>query len=196
MRGVLTSIGQCTTFFLMRPCLALRPGPLIFLFVVSMAACVSVPAVVDRPVAIRDTGQENVIVFVHGVLGDADTTWRNTETGSYWPELVARDSDFTNFDVYTVGYESPAMSRTSTTEEVAQRVLQQLRDRRVFDRYKQIHFIAHSMGGLVVKRMLLQLNRPIEVDSLRRVRTVLFLSTPSQGAQTAELGTLLAPIRK
>ncbi|HWQ70620.1 MAG TPA: hypothetical protein VN494_11845 [Patescibacteria group bacterium] len=143
-------------------------------------------------VFVRNTGQENLIVFFHGVLGDAESTWRNPETGAYWPEMITRDADFNAFDVYVLNYESPFIARTSTIEEIAQRALQQLRDRNIFVRYKQIFFVTHSMGGLVAKRLLVELNRPTEVDNLRRVRAVLYISTPAQGAQIAELGKWLS----
>ena len=96
------------------------------------------------------------------------------------------------FDVYVVGYASPLLGRASTIEEVSQRVLQQLRDRGIFTRYQQIHFITHSMGGLIVKRMLVELNRPSELETLRRVRTVLFISTPAQGATLADMASWLS----
>src|SRR6478672_7643430 len=31
-------------------------------------------------------GVNGVIIFVHGVFGDADGTWRNDVTHAYWPE--------------------------------------------------------------------------------------------------------------
>jgi pimeloyl-ACP methyl ester carboxylesterase len=98
------------------------------------------------------------------------------------------------FDVYVVGYTSPLFGRASTIEEVAQRVLQQFRDRGLFTRYQQVHFITHSMGGLITKRLLVELNRPIpsELHTLRRVRTVLFISTPAQGATLADMASWLS----
>jgi len=164
----------------------------MFLVLVLTAACSSAQLGVKPSIPVRDTGQENLVVFVHGVLSDSDVAWRNTVTGAYWPDLIARDDHFKDFDVYAVSYESPAIARTSTIEEIAQRVLQQLRDQVIFTRYKQIHFITHSMGGLVVKRMLVDLNRPTEVDNLRRVRAVLYISTPAQGAPIADLASWLS----
>lgn len=157
----------------MRLCLAVGRWVQFLSFAFLIVGCASSAPSVNRPIAICDTGQENVIVFVHGVLGNADTTWRNTETDAYWPKLVCLDHDFKEFDVYAIGYDSPQMGRSSNVEEVSQRVLQQLRDRDVFTRYKQINFVAHSMGGLVVRRMLVLLNRVTDVENLRRVRTVL-----------------------
>lgn len=48
------------------------------------------------------------------------------------------------------------------------------------------------MGGLVTKRLLVELNRPTELETLRRIRTVLFISTPAQGATLAETASWLS----
>ena len=39
-----------------------------------------------------DKSRRNVIIFVHGVTGDARDTWTNTATGAYWPDLIRLDS--------------------------------------------------------------------------------------------------------
>jgi pimeloyl-ACP methyl ester carboxylesterase len=141
---------------------------------------------------VAERGSARLVVFVHGVGGDADRSWRNAITNTYWPELLASDPAMKGFDVYVAAYASPLLGRASTIEEVAQRLLQQLRDRGFFTRYQQIHFITHSMGGLVVKRLLVELNRPSELETLRRIRTVLFISTPAQGATLADTASWLS----
>ena len=85
---------------------------------------------------IRQAGHERPVVFVHGVLGSADATWRNAGTGAYWPTLLAEDPAFARFNVFVVNYETPAIARASTIEEIAQRVGQQLADLGAFSRYQ------------------------------------------------------------
>ncbi len=135
-------------------------------------------------------GASGVIIFVHGVFGGAEGTWRNDYTRAYWPELVAKDADFISNDVYVVSYFTPFIQHASSLEEIAQRVLQQLDDRGLLN-YKRIYFITHSMGGLIVKRILNILDRPSRITDLRHVRAVLLISTPSQGAPIAALGKWL-----
>jgi hypothetical protein len=141
---------------------------------------------------VAERGSERIVLFVHGLVGDAEGTWRNTQTGAYWPGLLAADPKMAPFDVCVANYASPILGRASTIEEIAQRMLQQLRDRGIFTRYRQIHFITHSMGGLVVKRVLTVLYSPGEIEKLRLVRTVLFISTPAQGAPVADLASWIS----
>jgi pimeloyl-ACP methyl ester carboxylesterase len=136
---------------------------------------------------IKSTDQDNLVVFLHGITGDPEKTWFNKHSGAYWPTLLTEDPDFGRFDVFVVSYPSPFLGRASTIEENATRLLQQFQDGGLFDRFKQIYFIAHSMGGLIIKRMLVDLNRESRVEQLRLVRAVLFLSTPAQGSSLARV---------
>jgi pimeloyl-ACP methyl ester carboxylesterase len=164
---------------------------MIALVSTACASAQSVPVISQSRFVAEGRG-DRLVVFVHGIGGDAGATWRNPATNVWWPELLATDPAMAGFDVYVADYFSPLLTRASTIEEIAQRMLQQFRDRGFFTRYAQVHFVTHSMGGLVTKRMLNELHRPADQETLRRVRTVLFLSTPAQGAEIAELASWLS----
>ena len=134
---------------------------------------------------------EKLILLVHGIFGDPASTWTN-RNGRSWMDLMKDDSDFRNFTVATIRYDTPFLSRASTIEEAASRSLGRLQDEAVFRKYDEIYFIAHSMGGLLVKRMLVELNHSRQPESCRRVRAVLYISTPAQGANLADLGSWLS----
>lgn len=68
-------------------------------------------------------------------------------------------------------------------------MLRELEDEGVFHKFNEIYFITHSMGGLVTKRVLVNLNSPGRVGNLRRVKAVLYISTPAQGSDIADIGT-------
>jgi len=104
-------------------------------------------------------------------------------------DLVKEDSEFPGFSVATIQYYTPLFERASTIVEVADRILGRLRDQRVFRNYNEIYFIAHSMGGLLVKRMLVDLNRQNHEEDFRRIRAVLYVATPAQGSTLAELAS-------
>ena len=133
-----------------------------------------------------------VIVFVHGVMGDMDNTWANTQTHTSWPEMIARDPKLSDYDVYVYGYESPCEGTTSNITEIANRFRTQLQDDSFFSKYDEIDFITHSMGGLITKRMLSSLNTPGDADKLQRVRSVLLIAVPSSGAPVAVIGGSLS----
>lgn len=134
---------------------------------------------------------KKLIVFVHGVFGDPGSSWIS-KTGVSWPNLIKGDEKFQDFTVATYSYDTPFLRRASGIEEVAMRLLRQLEDEDIFGKFREVYFIAHSMGGLVVKRVLVDLNRPSQLKKLRTVKAVLYISTPAQGANMAEVGSWLS----
>lgn len=135
---------------------------------------------------------DKAIVFIHGVFGDLEGTWRNSRTAAFFPELVIDDPDMQGFDALLVGFDSPLLGRAQTLEELSAGVFQRLTDENLFSKYREIYFVAHSMGGLITQRVLTTLNTPANVDALRRVKAVVLLSTPSNGASIAELGSYIS----
>ena len=138
----------------------------------------------------RQPGATKLIVFVHGVFGSGTSTWGDGTT--YWPKMVTGDPRFQDHDVYVFNYPTYRLERSSNVHEIAGQELQRLRDLEVFHTYEHIHFIVHSMGGLVTKSMLTRLAHGRDAQHLRRVRSVTFLSTPAQGAGVAEIGSLIS----
>jgi pimeloyl-ACP methyl ester carboxylesterase len=132
-----------------------------------------------------------LIVFVHGFTGDPLATWTN-ESGASWADLIKQDEQLRDFTVWVHHYDTPFLERTLTIEETGTRFLRQLKDEGVFDKFQEIYFIAHSMGGLVVKRALVDLNRESQADKLGKVKSALFLSTPAQGTSLAQSAALLS----
>jgi hypothetical protein len=103
---------------------------------------------------------------------------------------MADDPDFRDYRIATYRYDSPLLGRTSTIQEVSTRMLQELEG--VFRKYNEIYFIAHSMGGIVTKRVLVNLNNPADIQKLRLIKAVLYIATPAQGADLADLGVWLS----
>ena len=153
-------------------------------------SCGRTPARVPEPHFINPPSHRNLIVFVHGVLGDMDNTWENSETHKSWPSMLAED--LTDYDVFVYGYLSPMSGSASTIYEIAIRMTQDLKDRGFFANYENIYFITHSMGGLITKRVLISLDTPAERPNLQRVRLILFISVPSAGANVAAFATWIS----
>lgn len=149
------------------------------------------PSIAEFSVLFGPESSKNLIVFVHGFDSDPTSAWTN-RSGVSWPDLIKDDEKFRDYTVATYRYDTPLFSRTSTIEEIAVRMLRQIEDKGVFEKYNEIYFIVHSMGGLVVKRVLVDLHRPTQIDMLRKVKAVLFIATPAQGSNLADLAAYLS----
>lgn len=166
----------------------------VFLVLLSQASCVRSHKnpTQTRSLRLLSRGGDRVIVFVHGVFGDLEGTWRNDRSGAFWPEMLLDDPDMRGFDAVLVGFNSPLFGSSQTLEELSTGVFQRLSDEGVFSKYREIYFIAHSMGGLITQRILITLNSPAYVEMLRKVKAVVLLSTPSGGAPIAELASYVS----
>lgn len=128
------------------------------------------------------------IVFFHGLKGCPSGTWSNS-AGEYWPDWVCED--FPSVRVLSVGYPTNifaagAQNSMSFIEQVGA-VLEMLLVHGVGER--PIVFIAHSLGGLVVKQLLSLSSTSSEEEKCavsQKARMVVFLATPHKGAFLAE----------
>jgi pimeloyl-ACP methyl ester carboxylesterase len=134
------------------------------------------------------------VVFVHGLMGNARTTWTHRASGTFWPrDLLPRDVP--NVRVMTFGYPADIVnllrptSTSGVTNHAASLVgaLEGIRMRtRTTDR--PIFFVAHSMGGLVVQWALQHSNRSPE-PHLKQIesctRGIIFMGTPNYGSNLA-----------
>jgi 8-oxo-dGTP pyrophosphatase MutT (NUDIX family) len=130
---------------------------------------------------------DKAVIFVHGVNGDPAATWRNAETDFFWPEALAAQSPWA---VYSLGY--PAATNLGPTMPVQQRaksVLRYLVESETF-KGKDVAFVCHSFGGIVVTQMLRHMNENRDTF-LNQVAGVVFVSTPHQGSAVASLGDSL-----
>ena len=149
------------------------------------------PSTAEFMVHFGPESSKKLIVFVHGVYSNPVSAWTN-RSGVSWPDLIKGDEKFHDYAIATYRYDTPGFSRTSTIEEIAVRMLRQIEDTGVFEKFNEVYFIAHSMGGLVVKRVLVELNRPAQIDKLRKVKAALLIAVPTQGSNSAELASFLS----
>lgn len=129
--------------------------------------------------SIRDnTGSGNALIFLHGFSGDRDDTWDR------FPSLVA--AEVPDCDIYLFGYTTtfqpdivgvwsadpdlPILSTLLQTEMGIEPLVN----------YQSLALVAHSMGGLVVQRAL------VDYEDLRsKVAHAIFFGTPSAGLKKA-----------
>lgn len=129
--------------------------------------------------AIRERkGSKEAIVFVHGINGDADGTWTNPDTMAYFPKLLLDDPVFDRFDIYVFEYATGYVTKTSRIDEVGENLRLRVQTDALKD--KQLVFVAHSMGGNVVRSCLLNSH-----DIAARTPLIVFYGTPSNGSDLA-----------
>jgi pimeloyl-ACP methyl ester carboxylesterase len=138
------------------------------------------------------------VIFVHGLGGHPYDTWRcGPDDNTFWPLWLAQDVN--GLAVYTLGYAAPASNWLGTAMPLQDRVVS-VRARLLATsslREGPVIFICHSLGGLIVKQLLLDLNQskersPEAADFLDRVTQVVFLATPHTGSWQ---GTMLDRLR-
>ena len=95
---------------------------------------------------VKRKGADKIVIFAHGILGDARGTFTNDTTHAYWPQLLADDTDIVLFDVLAINYDAGVTSGMNI-EQIATVLRTTLTDQRIFDDYNEIYFICHSMGA-------------------------------------------------
>jgi triacylglycerol esterase/lipase EstA (alpha/beta hydrolase family) len=128
------------------------------------------------------------IIFVHGLGGHAYDTWRRApDYNSFWPLWLAEDVE--GISVWTLAYDAPASNWMGTAMPLQDRV-GNVRARLLATPSLQdapITFICHSLGGLIVKQLLLDLHQqkdrsPESTALLDRVTQVVFMATVGCGS--------------
>jgi len=128
---------------------------------------------------------DTVFIFVHGILSDSTACW-SSEKHTYWPKMVVDDPRFKNPSVYLGGYFTDIGSGEFGIDDAADKLMRDMRSIDTEGRppalnKKNIIFIAHSTGGLVVRYALLNTAQAFE-----RANLGLFLvASPSRGSDWA-----------
>ena len=136
-----------------------------------------------------ETASPMAVVFVHGLLSDGETCWRH-QNGTYWPELLSRHEAMGDVGIYEFTYHTDFFSGSYNLGNIVDALKECLRLDGV-NRARKIVFVAHSMGGIVARRYVVQ-----RCDELmeRGAELGLFLiASPSLGSSYANW---LSPIAK
>ncbi|RCS73548.1 esterase/lipase family protein [Vibrio casei] len=125
------------------------------------------------------------IILVHGLGGTADDTW-----GSF-PDFLRQEKDI-GYDVISCGYESPSLwkiwRRAPSVLNIANGVLTDIRARCDIEN-DDIILVGHSLGGVILKKVLLLLeNKNIH----HKIVKVCFFDVPHDGSGYANAGKYLA----
>lgn len=139
------------------------------------------------------------IVFVHGLGGHFRNTWcKNHDPGLFWPELwLPQEPHVQQARIFSFGYNANygAGARSSSNiNDFAKELLYEMefgKDNKGEDLgigKVPIIFIAHSMGGLVVKKAYLLGQIDEEYQAIiASISAIIFLATPHRGTNLAEV---------
>lgn len=161
------------------------------------------------------------VVFVHGLNGHPYNTWaaenvkygrqegiRSQKSDVYWPrDLLPKDLDQEHCRILTYGYDANVSAfRDGASKDHIHHHAETLTARLAANRSRvralerPLIFVVHSLGGLVVKRMLIHSNESTHVNQ-ERLRSIfistygiLFLGTPHNGSDLAKWGSMLQSI--
>ncbi|XP_075564014.1 protein SERAC1 isoform X1 [Pelecanus crispus] len=148
------------------------------------------------------------ILFVHGLLGAAFKTWRQQDIDRHldkkasegeedysqcWPKTWLA-SDCPALRIISVEYDThlsdwkakcPVEAHRKSIAYRSNELLDKLRAAGIGDR--PLVWVSHSMGGLLVKKMLVDASKNPEMDKIvNNTRGIIFYSVPHHGSQLAE----------
>lgn len=130
----------------------------------------------------QSTTRARVIVFVHGLHGDRNS-WR-ASNGAYWPDLIKTDPRFAYSDVDIAEYPSPPSNGKMSSVQLADTLWTRLKQDHVWD-HREVVFLAHSLGGILVEEMLLR--HPAEAP---KVKFIVSYGTPHEGSTVARIASI------
>jgi pimeloyl-ACP methyl ester carboxylesterase len=134
----------------------------------------------------HNPNSRGVVIFVHGLFGDARTTWTAEKTHTYWPEMLLNDPLFKDQDVYVLQYQSSWSNQGFSIDQLADKMRLELQSDGVLS-HKHIIIVSHSMGGVLTRAFILRY-RPISAQ----IRFLYFLATPTTGNSLARIASLFS----
>ena len=153
----------------------------------------------------------SIILFVHGFTGDAEKTWKNKNGQSFPSMLLDNDYIAEHFDVASYSYFTTLLDLFADGKEKFRRIKNLIRRkthkkernldiaelasnlsshlRITFNQYDNIYIVAHSMGGLITKRLIAD---EIKLSGWTKVKLFLSLAVPHLGSDKAVFGGLIS----
>lgn len=139
------------------------------------------------------------LVLVHGLMGNSQDTWAGKDDKgqrTYWPDWIRERRPDVNiwladYDSSLVAWLQPAMP----LDQIGGSLLMHAKDQGLGTR--PIHWVGHSMGGLIIKYLLCEAREKADPD-WRRIgevpTAITFLGTPHHGSEVAKWEQYFGPL--
>lgn len=136
---------------------------------------------------VRDVASKACVIFVHGVLSSSEKGWSN-DTGTSWPKLLMAEPKLSDLSIFTFEYQSDLWSKDYSLDDVADALKETLRTSMPRE-YDHIAFVCHSMGGIIVRRLLVNATHFFD----KMIVGLFLVASPSLGSGYADF---IAPLGK
>lgn len=134
------------------------------------------------------------VIFIHGLGGHHENTWRASDQHMTWPQRVANAHP--EVQVWSLAYPAEVgkfldfgSSAQPDTAGLAVLAIDRMRNERIGDR--PCILVCHSLGGLIAKRILCEVWKSGSSAPLRlpveNIRAVMFCGTPHRGSAIASV---------
>lgn len=123
-----------------------------------------------------DSKSKVAVVFLHGFSGDIEQTW------GQFPRLLIENQAIKDWDLFSVGYTTSltfdvrGIWSAEADLSILSSLLCTILSHAPLDRYQSLAIIAHSMGGLVAQRALVD-----DLNLAQRIGHLVLFGTPSNG---------------
>ena len=132
-----------------------------------------------KPVTVfrEEEGANNLLLFVHGFTGEA------ADTFGIIPELLMGEESMKGWNMYPFGYTEFVEPKMGKAVWASAKDINRISDylttsiRHRYGDYDRIAIVAHSLGGLVVQKALVDLDQ----EQISRISHVILFGTPSNG---------------
>ena len=134
-------------------------------------------------------------IFVHGLRGGSRKTWsKSADPAHFWPkQWLPTESRLKNVRIFSYGYNSDwgeKQGSAATVHDFGQALLADICNTLCFSQdvpKNPLVLIGHSMGGIVLKKMVLLARQdPMYHHVAARIHSLFFLATPHRGADSAK----------
>lgn len=155
---------------------------------------------------------KNLVIFIHGLNGGQDTWWNSSYRA--FPELLLEDRtikgkfDFAYFEYFSsllpssiglkqaksivgklLGLQAKKIEANLSIKTISNLMLTELET--YAREYKSIFIVAHSMGGLIAKHLVIA-HKDKEV--VKKIKLIVSLAVPHNGSSLAAIGKMLYPL--